>query len=87
MCVVMFTKSAGFEASRSSALGDIMKENKIIGEAALSVEELRCLEAHFRQIDNSDAILGIEESYNGNAILSGKMRSELCFVEYKPPAA
>ena len=64
-----------------------MKENKNRGEAALSVEELRCLEAHFRQIDNSAANRGIEESYNGNPMPSGKMPRELCFVEYKPPAA
>lgn len=64
-----------------------MKENKNVGEAALSVEELRCLEAHFRQIDTSAANLGIEESYNGNLMPSGKIRSELCFVEYKTSAA
>lgn len=64
-----------------------MNKNKNIGEAALSVEELRCLEAHFRQIDYNATILGIEESYNGNLMPSGKIRSELCFVEYKTSAA
>ncbi len=52
-----------------------MRKNRLISEAELSYEELKCLEAHFRQQQNEAIVSKIKKAPSETMLLLAKLLS------------
>ena len=58
-----------------------MKKNSILSEVEISSEELRCLDAHFRQIQREAVVRTLRQPAAESVVLLGKIVARFCSAD------